>query len=58
MQMNAQATKLQAAAEIARPASSPEVQVGRRFRRTWRFRLLHLAFWLLLSFARDALVHL
>jgi hypothetical protein len=35
-----------------------EVQVGRRFRRTWRFRFLHLAFWLLLSFARDALVHL
>src|SRR5262249_48782361 len=29
-----------------------------RFRRCCRFRSFHLAFWLLLSFARDALVHL
>jgi hypothetical protein len=29
-----------------------------RFCRRCRFRFLHLAFWLLLSFARDALVHL
>src|SRR5690349_7837986 len=28
-----------------------------RFLRCCRFRSLHLAFWLLLSFARDALVH-
>jgi hypothetical protein len=28
-----------------------------RFRRCNRFRSFHLAFWLLLSFARDALVH-
>jgi hypothetical protein len=28
-----------------------------RFRPCCRFRSLHLAFWLLLSFARDALVH-
>jgi hypothetical protein len=29
-----------------------------RFRRCCRFRSFHLAFWLLLSFARAALVHL
>src|SRR6516162_8562652 len=29
-----------------------------RFRRCCRFRSFHLAFWLLLSFARDAMVHL
>src|SRR5262249_55744686 len=34
------------------------VQLSGKFRRCCRLRSFHLAFWLLLSFARDALVHL
>src|SRR5262249_23858924 len=39
------------------PPCLPEGPLG-PFRRCCRFRSFHLAFWLLLSFARDALVHL
>ena len=38
--------------------AEPQRQRLRRFRRCCFFRFFHLAFWLLLSFARDALVHL
>ena len=50
-----------AVSALARPFAAPpknKSQVERRFRVRWRFRFLHLAFWLRLSFARDALVHL
>jgi len=39
------------------PATYREERLA-RFRRCCRFRSFHLAFWLVLSFARDALVHL
>src|SRR5262249_43281604 len=43
---------------LSPPRRKIKGQVERRFRVRWRFRFLHLAFWLRLSFARDALVHL
>jgi hypothetical protein len=42
---------------MATPNFYREGRLG-RFRCCCRFRSFHLAFWLLLSFARDALVHL
>jgi hypothetical protein len=44
-------------ANLTTPIDYREWRLG-RFCRCSRFRSFHLAFWLLLSFARDALVHL